>query len=264
MADYEDLVNGYNGDDEGYEEYLLNFFQKKNLKGYSIAKDAGPDSVKAIRTMFESRKPLQERVDLAFSYDPLCLEAFFVYFIMTEDVFLDYRFRSYYEQIGSYGDLGSYQRAAFIRIMEYYTEFLLDIRNYTRAAKVQRTITRLTNRLDRHNCDRLAVFYARLEEADDFYRLYTEAEDFSVNAYIMLVVTLLKHDDERRAKEVANDMFDHIELSSYIDHLWDLDYSDPAQKEFYEAVENSYEYIRSIPDFFTFMNIVREKRDGTI
>jgi hypothetical protein len=80
----------------------------------------------------------------------------------------------------------------------------------------------------------------------------------------MLIVTLLKHDDERRAKEVANDMFDHIELSSYIDHLWDLDYSDPAQKEFYEAVENSYEYIRSIPDFFTFMNIVREKRDGTI
>ena len=60
-------------------------------------------------------------------------------------------------------------------------------------------IIRLTNDLSNKNVNRLSYMYSSIERADDFYRLYLEA-DFDAYDYLMLLITLLKHDEESKAK----------------------------------------------------------------
>ena len=82
MLDFEKLISGPQGGKDQVEAYLLDFFSKKNRKDYQIDPDADEDQRKAIRIMFESKKDLPERAELALSHDPLCLEAFFVYYLI--------------------------------------------------------------------------------------------------------------------------------------------------------------------------------------
>ena len=257
MSSFESLINNVPKKNDEVREYFLDFFKRKNFKEYEIDPLADPDSVKAIKVMFESKKDLQERTDLAFSYDPLCLEAFFVYFIITDDAFVNFRFKTYYGTINSYADLPAYQKKAFLRIMEFYVEFLLDLHNYTMAIKIQRQIIRLSKHYSRKNINRLSYMYSTLEEADDFYRLYLDAE-FDGYDYLMLIVTLLKHEDELRAKEVVLDMFKNVPYSTYLDRMWELDLKDQEQHEFYQLVEECINELNSVPDFFSFVSRIRE------
>ena len=143
--------------------------------------------------------------------------------------------------------------------MDFYVEFLLDIRNITTAIKVQRMIIRLSNDLSGKNVNRLSYMYSIVERADDFYRLYLESE-FDAYDYLMLLITLLKHEEGKKAKEVLLDMFKNVKYAEYMDHLWDLDTKDPQQNEFYRLIEDCYSEINSIPDFFAWVNLVNEER----
>ena len=263
MLDFEKLIAGPHGDSGQIENYFPDFFTRKNFKEYKIPGNAKDHSRKAIKIMFESRRELRERVEKAFAEDPLCLEAFFVYYMSSEDVYVNYRFQSYYDELNSYPDLDAYQKYCYLRILDFYVEFLLDIHNFTTAIKIQKTLIRLSNACSLRNLDRLAFSYASIEDADEFYRLYVN-NDLSVYGYILLVVTLLKHEERLKASQVARELLEKEEAASYLDHLWDLDESDPKQAEFYKIVEDCYEYINGVPDFFSFFNLVREKSDGTI
>ena len=263
MADFDGMIAGLRDHKDTVEAYFLDFFSKKNRKEYHVDQKADSDSLKAIRIMFESKKELRERVEQSFSYDPFCLEAFFVYYVISEDIYVDQRFRSYYEELNGFADLDPYRQEEYLRILDFYVEFLLDVHNMTRAARVERQIIRLTKDFSPRQVDRLSFIYASLEEKDDFYRLFLDS-DLSLYSFLLLIVTLLKHDDRRKAQEVCEEMLEKIEYASYLDHMWDLDLNDGKQKEFYQTVEDCYEFIGSVPDFFTFINLVREKRDGTI
>ena len=86
MADFESMVNAAKEAGKQSEEYLNSFFVRSNLKDYQIPEEADRNEKKAIGIMFRSLKPLKERVESAMKEDPLCLEAFFVYFVLSEDV----------------------------------------------------------------------------------------------------------------------------------------------------------------------------------
>ena len=261
MLSFQDLVNGlFAKNDNVPEEYLRSFFTPENFKNYQIDERVNKSQLKAIKTMFTSRKDLHDRVDSALKSDPFCLEAFFTYFILTEDVFVNYRFETYYEEAGNYADLDAYQKMCYLSIIDYYVEFLLDLRNITKAIRIQRLIMRLSNTASPSMIDRLALMYSLTEDAEEFYRLYLDHE-FGTYDYLLLMVTLLKHEDKLRAKEVLFDMFDKISYSSYLDHLWDLEMEDPEQKAFYDVVEDCYEEISSIPDFFIWVNTLKENRE---
>ena len=257
MLDFEGLVSRLEERKDDPKAYFEEFFQRKNLKDYRIDDDSSTNEIKAVRVMFESKKELRERCELSFSHDPFCLEAFFVYYILSEDIFANYRFQAYYNEIGSYGDFSSCQKRHYIRLLRFYVEFLMDLNNFTKGIKVERQVMRLSFPPGEGNVNRLSFMYASTEEADDFYRLYLDYK-FDVYDYILLIVTLLKHEDRLKAREVTLDMFQNIEYARYLDHLWDLDEKDEKQKEFYSAIDDLYEYISSIPDFFTFINLVRE------
>ncbi len=262
MSDFEGLVAGLEERKEDPQAYFEDFFQRKNLKDYYIDDDASLEEIKAVRVMFESRKELKDRCELSFSHDPFCLEAFFVYYILSEDIFVNYRFHAYYGMISSYADLSACQKRHYIRLLRFYVEFLIDLSNFTTGIKVERQIMRLTAPPGKGNVNRLSFMYASIEDADDFYRLYLDHE-FDIYDYILLIVVLLKHEDNIKAREVTMDMFRNIEYSRYLDHLWDLDEKDEKQKAFYDAIEDLYEYISSIPDFFSFINLVREGSEET-
>ena len=257
MLDFKKLSDGIIENKDRAQEYFMEFFTKENFKEYQIDEPLSANQVKAIRTMFESKKRLNERCEKSFSYDPLCIEAFFVYYFITEDVFLNFRFKSYYEKIGDFPDLSSYQKDCFLKILDLYSEFLLDIRNFTTGIKVEKQILKLGG-MNRRGLNRLCYMYCMIEDADEFYRLYLD-QDFDAYDYMLLLVTLLKHEDTIRAKEVYEDMMKNIPYADHLDHLWDLDENDEKQQSFYQTVEDAYEHINSVPEFFTFINQVREK-----
>ena len=256
MSNFYELVNGLN-EKSNVEEYFNSFFTKVNFKNYEL-EGAQSDQKKAIKVMFESKKGLLERSEEAFSYNPFCKEAFFVYMMLSEDAFLDMRFRAYYDQINSYGELSEYDKECFIVILDFYVEFMLDIHNVSTAIKVQKMIMRLCGSNDQKMISRMAFMYYTVEDDEEFYRLYLNNE-FDLYCYILLIVTLLKRDEEKKAEDVLQDMFEKYPYASYIDHLWDLDYDDPEQKEFYEVIEDCFDEISSVPCFFSWCNELREK-----
>lgn len=257
MLNFNNLVNDINADIK-IEEYLLNFFTKNNFKNYSISELANKNQVKAIKIMFESKKGLSERVDDAFSYDPFCVEALFTYLMISEDVFLQLRFDSYFEKASTYADLDEYEKICYIEILNFYVDFLLDIRNVTKAIVVQKLIIRLTQEYSKKTVSRLAYSYYEIENAEEFYKLYTEAQ-FGIYEYILCLITLLKNEEDIKAQEVLIDMFKNIEYGTYLDHVWDLDESDPIQKELSDAIQDCLDEINSIPTFFSWVNKIREK-----
>ena len=256
MLRYEDLVNNLNNHDD-VNAYFMQFFTNDNYKEYVVDYSLNNDQKKAIKTMFTSKKELLKRAESALKIEPFCIEAFFVYFILTEDIFVNYRFKSYFALSKEYGDLNEYDKYCYLKILDLYVQFLLDLHNFTTATKVQKMINRLSNNVSKVAVSRMALIYSLLENSDDFYRLYLDSE-FDGHDYILLLVTLLKNEDNLKAKEVLIDMFDNIEYSSYIDHLWDLNLDDPKQKEFYDIVENNFDDISSIPDFFAWVNLTKE------
>lgn len=259
MLNFEKLVNDIDSETK-VEEYLLSFFARKNYEKYEVSENAKDNQIKAIKIMFESKKPLAERVDNAFSYDPFCIEALFTYLMITEDVFLQLRFNDYYDEASKYGSFDEYQKECYIKILDFYVDFLLDICNVTKAIVVQKLVIKLTNTHSKKAISRLAYAYYGIEDCDNFYKLYTET-DFGTYEYILLLITLLKHDEDIKAQEVLNDMFKNIEYATYLDHVWDLDESDPIQKEFGDTIQDCFDDINSIPTFFSWVNRIREKNE---
>lgn len=257
MLSFENLVNDINSETK-VEEYLLSFFNKKNYKEYEVSKLANKDQEKAIKIMFESKKALSERIEDAFNHDPFCVEALFTYLMITEDVFLQLRFNDYYNEASKYGSFDEYQKQCYIKILDFYVDFLLDICNVTKAIVVQKLVIKLTNSYSKKAVSRLAYAYYGIEDSEAFYRLYAEAE-LGAYEYILLLVTLLKHDEDIKAQEVLLDMFKNIEYATYLDHVWDLDESETAQKEFADTVQDCFDDISSIPTFFSWVNRIREK-----
>lgn len=257
MLSFEQLINDITKTKQAPKEYLLNFFTKDNFKKYEIINNPDKDQKKAIKLMFESKKELLDRVNASLKYDPFCLEAFFVYFVLSEDIYVNYRFEAFYNEMNEFGDLDDHQKYNYLRIMQFYVEFLIDIHNFTRAIKVQKMLIRLRNSQNISDLHRLSYLYYEIEDSDEFYRLYA-SDEFDEYMYLLLIVTLLKNDESLKAKEVLLEMFEKIEYSTYLDHLWDLNLDDPVQKKFYSTVESNYSLINCIPDFFSWVNMIKE------
>lgn len=255
MTDYNQLVNGVENS-KNLEEYFLDFFSRENLKKYEIPEDLKSNEIKAIQVLFKSKKDIRERIEKAFEYDPLCLEAFFTYMMLTEDLFLYYRFESYYKQVDQFYEFSIRQQRSFIQVLEYYVDFLIDISNITKAIKITKTIIKLSHDYSGKYIETLAKLYHYNEEVNEFYRLY-QYNELGFKEYLLLLLTLLKNDDETKANIIAKEMFEKFEYSDYLDHLWDLDDDDPKQKYIHNVVEENYDDLIAVPDFFSYISRVK-------
>lgn len=257
MTNYEQLVKGVENS-KNLEEYFLDFFTKDNLKNYEINSELSPYEVKAVKHLFKSKKDLRDRIDEALEMDALCMEALFAYMMLTEDLFLSYRFEHYYKEVvPQYYELTKRQKNDFIVFMEYYLDFLIDISNITKAIKVLKTIIKITNDHSEKYISKLAKLYHYNEDVEGLYRLY-QYNEFTFKDYLLLLLTLLKHEDENRAKDILSDMFEKIEYSEYIDHIWEIDEDDPKQKQIATQIEELYDDLLAVPDFFSWISRIKE------
>lgn len=245
------LNNVYSKNKQDADKYLQSFFVPKNYLKYEIDKELKRNEKIAIRYLFTSKEEYGKRIETVLKKDPLCFEAIIAYENHFEDIFVYKKFNSYYDIAKNFGQFSKRQRINYINILDIYVEFLLDINNISKAIKVQRIIVKLKKDITTKEIDRLAYMYYVKEDYEEFYKLFCESEKWNVSQYIMLMITLLKNDENYKAKEVLLDMQKNIEVSKYIDHIWDIDDKDPEQAAFYQEIDRCYEQINSVPDFFT-------------
>ena len=244
MKNYNDLVEGIK-QAKDVEEYFKEFFVKDNCKEYKMIEGASKKEIKALKVLFESKRDLLVRVEDAFKLDPLCPEAMFVYHYLADEMYVFDRYEAYYDQKDEYADFTYHQKFSYIQILDLYVEFLLDIQNMTYALKVQKLIIKLTNQMNAIALNRFSFIYNYIENWQDAYRLYLD-NDFDAYDYLLLLVTLLKHDEKQKAREVLLDMLKNIEDAEYIDHIWELS----EKSKFFIAVNNCYDQLQGVPLFF--------------
>lgn len=257
MINIDELLNkARKSEDEA--KYLKNFFKLKNLPKYELPKGIKIKQKRAILHLFSPNDTLENKCDKVLEIDPFCFEAFYCFYVLNENPVLQMRFNAYYDNLSNYPTFDEYQACNYIDILDLYAEFLTVINNFTKAIVVGKTVAMLMKEYTQKNITRLAFAYSVIEDDREFYRLYQNSE-FNAFAYILLIITLLKHDDEKKAEEVLLDMYEKIEYSTYLDHCWDLDESDSKQKELSEIVTGLSEQIEAVPLFYSFVNKTREK-----
>lgn len=258
----EESIASANLDTEEQKKKLNEYYVNKNYKSFVFSNDCSFEEVAAIRYLFKSKKPLLQRSEKALKLYPFCKEAMFIYSIFSEPIYAYLRMRSYYEKANEYADFSKRDKDNYLTILDYYADFLLNITNITESLDVQKIIIQFSKRINRPICSRLSYTYYLLENCDDFYRFFCEVENFPGEAYIMLIVTLLKHHDEFRAKEVLRDMLEKIPYAEYIDHIWDIDKDDEEQAIFYNTVDICYVEISSVPYFFSWCSKTKDSIIG--
>ena len=251
-------IQAYKTDSDKINDFLLDFFNKKNFKEYEIDEDADRNQVKAIKIMFTSSKDLKKRIEDAFDYDMFCREAFLAYYLISEAVFLQLRFNQYYSLLDEYAEFNEYEKKCYIDILNIYGDFYGEIHNYTKCINVSKMVIKLANKASDDIISKLSYMYFLIEDEKEYYRLYTNYELDTIQ-YLLLIVTLLKYDEDLKAQEVLLDMFEKNEYALYLDHIWDLDDKDEEQRKFYAEVDSCFEDLMSVPNLFSWINKVKTK-----
>ena len=230
---------------------LKDFFIMSNYDNYMIPENANEIERDAIRIMFDDKKDIIDRVYDATNIDPFCIEAFYLELsTRNESGDVNNLFMSYYRKKDEFEDLPPYSKSNYLIILDFFIEYLIDIHNITKAIFVQKDLMKISKQNMNRNTTRLCYLYFLLEECEDYYEFYQESEFKDPVAYMLLINTLLKHDQFDRAKIVLNDMITYVPFSNYIYRIWDLDESEVEAIDFKEAVESCYEELNSVPDFF--------------
>jgi len=257
MANLDELINGANLNNDKLDEFFTSFFNKKNLKNYEIADNKDDDEVDAIKELFRKGE-LKDKVINAFELDPLCVEANFINLCLGSDEEIYHRFEGCYNNRSQYGGLDESRQDSFLKVMEFYVDFLIDIRNIRHALRVEHSICLLRNKINEKSLNRYVYMYALLEDSESIYKLYLENEYNNAYEYLLTIVTLLKNKEEIKARQLFNEMLEKIEYSDYIDHIEDLDKNDPKQMAIRQAIDDCYEDLLAIPDFFTWCAVMKE------
>lgn len=231
-------------------EYLSNFFVSKNLKNYEIDKD-NPLSYKLVlKYLFSSHLEIEERAYKTLDKYVFCYEAVFIIYMISDGAYANSYFKYYYEMKDSFPSLSDSEKSAYLKILDLYVEFLIDIDNYTQAQKIENLLMILSNANTRKEIDRLSYILYMKEDAKEMYKLYCESDDYSIESYILLMITLLKNDDELKTKGVLREFLSKYKYGEYLGRIWDLDENEEEAMEFFDIVDSCYDKILSVPDFF--------------
>ncbi len=228
--------------------YIDNFFLPENLPDYSYPDYANDRERTAIEVMFDEDLTLEDRIKKAREIDRYCIEAFFTELSMREETLAYNLFREYEEDLSSISQLDRYGRENLMIILDLFVEYLIEIRNYKTAIRLQKRINDVSE--EGANYVRLGYLYSFIEDSDAFYDLYLDGKVKDASCYLLLILTLLKNEEEVKAKEVLNEMFAVIPYSEYIDRIWELDTSIEEASVFADCVDRLFDELCSVPYFF--------------
>ena len=262
MLSFDQLIYETQGlENEELEKYLVNFFTPNNYDDYLIDPACNEDEKMDIYDMFHNTEDILVRALMILDKSPLCLEANYVNYLLNEETMVDVWFNTLMHKSGEYNGFSEYGRYAYIRLLNIYAQFLMDIHNVTFAIKVIKRIIQLEGRCSDDNIAKLAYMYSILEKDDEFYELYLNEEFNEMAPYLLLIVVLLKHEEELKAREVLSDFIDRFKYGDYIDHIWELDSNESEEAiALRSAIDICFEEICSVPYFFSWCFDNKEKK----
>lgn len=238
----------YMSDDEVID-YFEDFFDINNLDNYSFDSLANQKEKESARMMFGTDDIYQRAVKV-LDKDPLCLEAFYVFYRMADDYSLYLYFDKMFTQIGKFKRYSKYKKFAYKQIVDEYVTFLIEINSYTQAIAVEMDVIDKLEICGEGEITRLSFLFAMIEDFDNLYDLYIKVGFYNEASYICLIVTALKNNEEIKAIEALNDLISEYKYGEYIDHPWDLDKVDDDEAILMiEAMNACNELIRSVPYF---------------
>ena len=144
-----------------------------------------------------------------------------------------------------------YELNDVINIRLTITYYYLDICNYHQALKQLNEVKKIIG--IKEILTTLIIVYNYLEDYEGIKNLY-ESNDFDApEQYIMFIVSILKNDQNEYAKEVYEDMASKFKYASYICKPQELSLlkDDAEANTMMRAVEKCFEYIESVPNFFS-------------
>ena len=234
------------------EEYLESFFVPYNLEQYIISEKANDDERRAIEDMFDDSEVLYDRAQSVVKENPLCLEAFYVCSCLLDDSTLNVMFNEVLDMAENYENLSPYGKDCLVAILKLYASFLLDISNVTSSIRIIKKVCELEGKYSDNNIVKLSYMYSLIEDDKEFYDLFLKTSFNDIHPYILLLIVLLKHQEEEKAREVLSELIDKFKYADYIDHVWDLEKVDNFEaNEFKDAMEICFEDMCAIPNFFS-------------
>ena len=248
-------------DRQDIEKYLTEFFTPEHYDDYLVDSSCNGNEKDAIYEMFHSEGTLLLRALNVLKSEPFCLEANYVNYLLNEEPVTDACFMDIYKRRDEYDSFTDYGKYCYRKLLDLYAQFMLDIHNITFAIKIMNCLVEVEGHYSKDNIVKLSYLYALIEDKDDFYDLYIKEDFDDMVSYLLLMVVLLKHGDQLKAREVLSDFVGRFEYGDYIDHIWDID-SDTSKEavELRTAVDMCFEEICSIPYFFTWCYENKEKK----
>ncbi|MBQ0035839.1 MAG: hypothetical protein KBT35_02855 [Firmicutes bacterium] len=231
-------------------EYLSNFFVSKNSKNYEVDKNNPLPYKLVLKYLFSSHIDIEERAYKAIDKYVFCYEAVFIISMISDGAYANSYFKYYYKLKDDYPGLSDNEKAAYLKILDLYVEFLIDIGNYTQAQKIEDLLMLLSNISTNKETDRMFYILYMKEDAKEMYKLYCENNDLSIESYILLMITLLKNDEELKTKGVLREFISKYKYGEYLGRIWDLDTNEEDATDFFDIVDSCYDKILSVPDFF--------------
>ena len=245
---------------EDVKEYLNVFFVSTNYTDYLIDEKAQTEDKMSIKELFDGKEDILVRAININQNNPFCIEAFFVNYCLNEETVLNILMNNMFHKSGEYETFSEYQKMCYLRILNFYVQYLINIHNVTFAIKVLKKVIELQKESTDVDIARLSYLYCLIENKDDFYDLYLNVGFNQIAPYLLLIVVLLKHEDELKAKEVYSEMLSKFEYATFIDHVWDLeDVDDEEAVDFKNTIEACFEEICAIPYFFSWCSDNKEK-----
>lgn len=236
-------------EDDELIEYFENFFDINNLDDYTFDSLLNKKEKESVKEMFGT-DDVFDRARLVIEKDPYCLEAFYVFYRMADDYSLYLYFDRMFNQMNKYNKLSKYKKFAYKQIIDNFVTFLMDLKSFTQAIAVQMSIIDGLEVCGPNEVTRLAFLFAMKEDFESLYDLYIKVGFFDEAAYIALIVTALKNNEELKAKDVLSDFLSEYTYAEYIDHPWDLDkLEDNEAIRMNDAMSVCFELIRSVPYF---------------
>ena len=251
LFDYDKLVDTVKRTEPSKRlEYLSNFFVSKNLKNYVIRKDSSLPYKLVLKYLFSSHLNIEERAYKAIDKYVFCYEAVFIIYMVSDEAYAYSYFKYYYEMKDSFPGFSDNEKAAYLKILDLYVDFLIEIGNYTQAQKIENLLMMFSNADTNKEIDRMIYILYMKEDAKEMYKLYCENNDISIESYILLMITLLKNDEELKTKGVLSEFVSKYTYGEYLGRIWDLDTKEEDAMEFFDIVDSCYDKILSVPDFF--------------
>lgn len=262
MLSFEQLVfDTANKKIEECEAYFDAFFKQYNASSYIFDPLMSEKDKKSIIDMFDGDNQINERASDVLEDNPFCIEAFYVFYKLTNDVALQYYFNKMLNETANFNKLSSYHQSALLFVLNCYCDFLASIHNYTSAIKVVNVLTEIDDDESGKYIDMKVYYYTQLEDLNHLYELYLNNSFNDPSCYIFLIITCLKHEDELKAKEVLSTFISVYPKAKFIDRIWDMDEDNSEQaNQMRNAISYCYPSICSIPFFFSWCSKNKEEQ----